>query len=59
MQLEAIGQIEGSKEVEVRARVAGAVEERLYTEGELVKAGAPLFQLDPAPFEIALSQARA
>lgn len=57
--LEAIGQVEGSKEVEVRARVTGIVLKRLYGEGELVRAGDPMFQIDPAPFEIGLAQARA
>ncbi|MSQ71005.1 MAG: efflux RND transporter periplasmic adaptor subunit [Betaproteobacteria bacterium] len=54
-----VGQIEGSKEVEVRARVSGILQKRIYNEGELVLAGAPLFQIDPASFEIALAQARA
>ena len=57
--LEAVGQIEGSKEVEVRARVSGILLKRLYREGDLVRAGAPMFKIDPAPFEIALAQARA
>jgi membrane fusion protein (multidrug efflux system) len=57
--LQAVGQVQGSKEVEVRARVTGILLKRLYNEGELVRAGAPLFQIDAAPFEIALAQARA
>jgi membrane fusion protein (multidrug efflux system) len=57
--LEAVGQIEGSKEVEVRARVTGLLQKRLYNEGELLRAGAPMFKIDPAPFEIALAQAQA
>lgn len=57
--IEAVGRTEGSKEVEVRARVSGILEKINFTEGTLVKAGAPLFRIDPAPFEIALSQARA
>ncbi|MBN8443319.1 MAG: biotin/lipoyl-binding protein, partial [Thauera sp.] len=32
---------------------------RLYQEGENVKAGQPLFQIDRAPYEIALAEARA
>jgi membrane fusion protein (multidrug efflux system) len=51
--------VEGSKEVEVRARVTGILLKRLYNEGEVVGAGAPLFRIDPAPFEIAHAQARA
>ena len=57
--LQAVGQVQGSKEVEVRARVTGILLKRLYNEGELVHAGAPLFQIDPAPFDIALAQAKA
>src|SRR5262245_22085789 len=57
--LEAVGRTEGSKEVEIRARVSGIVEKRLYNEGSFVRAGAPLFQIERAPFEIALAQAKA
>jgi membrane fusion protein, multidrug efflux system len=57
--LEGVGQVEGSREVEVRARVMGTLQKILYREGETVAANAPLFRLDPEPFEIALAQARA
>ena len=57
--LEAVGQAEGSREVEVRARVGGILERRLYTEGAPVSAGATLFVIDRAPFEIAVAQAKA
>lgn len=56
--IEAVGQVEGSKQVDVRARVSGILLKRLYTEGEVVREGRPLFQIDPEPFEIALAQAR-
>ena len=56
---EYVGQTEGSREVEVRSRVTGIVLERQYDEGEPVQAGAPLFRIDPAPFEVAVAQARA
>ncbi len=56
---EAVGQTEGSKQVEVRARVSGILLKRLFVEGTSVRAGAPLFEIDPAPFELALQQARA
>jgi membrane fusion protein (multidrug efflux system) len=39
--------------------VSGILQRRLYNEGAAVAAGAPLFQIDRAPFEIALAQARA
>ena len=57
--LEAVGRTEGSKEVEIRARVSGIVQRQMYSEGAFVRAGAPLFQIERAPFEIALAQAKA
>jgi len=44
---------------EVRARVDGIVQKRLYTEGADVRERQPLFQIDPAPYQAALQQARA
>src|SRR3989441_12445732 len=55
---DAVGRTEGSREVQVRARVAGILEQQLYTEGDSVKAGTTLFQIERAPFEIELAQAR-
>jgi membrane fusion protein (multidrug efflux system) len=57
--IEAVGQAEGSREVEVRARVSGILEKRLFAEGEPVQAGQTLFLIDRAPYEIAVAQARA
>jgi membrane fusion protein (multidrug efflux system) len=57
--LEAVGTLEGSREVEVRARVSGIIEKRLYVEGAPVKAGAVLFLIDRAPYDIAVAQAKA
>ena len=51
--------VRGLRQAEVRARVGGILEERLYTEGVEVEAGAPLFRIDQAPFRIALERARA
>lgn len=56
---EAVGRTEGSREVQVRARAAGILEQQLYSEGDAVKAGAPLFRIERAPFEIDLQQQRA
>ncbi|MDD2883919.1 MAG: efflux RND transporter periplasmic adaptor subunit [Dechloromonas sp.] len=58
-QIEVMGQTEGARQTEVRPRVTGLITHRLYQEGEIVKAGQPLFQIDRAPFEIALAEARA
>ncbi len=44
---------------EVRARADGIVEKRLFTEGADVREGQRLFQIDPAPYQAALQQARA
>lgn len=57
--IDAVGQTEGSKEVEVRARVTGLLESQRYTEGERVPAGKTMFTIERAPFEIALAQSRA
>lgn len=55
---EAVGRTEGSREVQVRARVSGILEKQLYTEGDAVKAGQVLYEIERAPFEIDLAQAR-
>lgn len=57
--VDVMAQTEGARETEVRARVGGILVQRLYQEGEPVKAGQPLFQIDKAPYEIALAEARA
>ncbi|MDA0188846.1 MAG: efflux RND transporter periplasmic adaptor subunit [Proteobacteria bacterium] len=57
--IEVMAQTEGARETEVRARVGGIVTQRLYREGEPVKAGQALFQIDRTPYEIALAAARA
>jgi membrane fusion protein, multidrug efflux system len=57
--LEAVGQAEGSREVEIRARVNGIIAKRLYDEGAAVKAGQELFLIDPAPYELAVQDAQA
>jgi membrane fusion protein (multidrug efflux system) len=57
--LDAVGQAEGSREVEIRARISGILEKRLYTEGAPVKAGQTLFIIDRAQYEIAAAQAQA
>lgn len=50
---------QGSREAEVRAQVGGILLKRNYTEGQKVNEGDILFEIDPAPFEVALSQAEA
>lgn len=44
---------------EIRPQVNGLILKRLFTEGAEVKAGQTLYQIDPAPFQAALENARA
>lgn len=44
------GRLEAVDRVEVRSRVAGAVQAVHFREGALVKAGDPLVTIDPAPY---------
>ncbi|MBM3984714.1 MAG: efflux RND transporter periplasmic adaptor subunit [Planctomycetes bacterium] len=45
--------------VDVRARVRGHIETVHFRDGDIVKAGDPLFTLDTRPFQAAVDQARA
>jgi membrane fusion protein (multidrug efflux system) len=56
---EYVGQTAGSRETEVRARISGILENRLYEEGSRVKAGAPLFQIDQGAYKTQLVSAEA
>ena len=56
---EYVGQALGSKEVEVRARVGGILEKRLFKEGAPVKGGQTLFLIDPKPYEAQAASAEA
>lgn len=53
------GRLEAWRTAQVRARVAGVVGKRLFTEGSEVKAGQALFQIDDAPYRAALDSALA
>jgi len=59
IELEYPAQTAGSREVEVRARVAGILLKRNYEEGATVRAGQSLFTLDSIPFEAAVARAEA
>ena len=56
---EYVGQTAGSRETEVRARISGILENRLYEEGSRVKAGTPLFQIDQGAYKTQLASAEA
>ncbi|RZL11556.1 MAG: efflux RND transporter periplasmic adaptor subunit [Rubrivivax sp.] len=53
------GRLEASRIAQVRARVAGVVQKRVFTEGSDVKAGQVLFQIDPATYQASFDSARA
>ncbi|MGZ5852001.1 MAG: efflux RND transporter periplasmic adaptor subunit [Hyphomicrobium sp.] len=53
------GRFDAVEAVDVRARVSGYLTEVNFTDGQEVKAGDLLFQIDPRPFERALDQAKA
>jgi len=53
-----VAQTESSRQVEIVARVSGFLDRIAYPEGELVKEGQLLFQLDPKPFEAQAEAAR-
>lgn len=59
LRIDAVGQAEGSKTVEIRGRVNGIIEAILYSEGQSLAVGDPMFQIERKPFEIALKQAKA
>lgn len=54
-----VGRLAPTRVAEVRARVAGIVLERVYTEGSDVKRGDLLFRIDPAPLQAALGERQA
>ncbi|MCW5658805.1 MAG: efflux RND transporter periplasmic adaptor subunit [Burkholderiaceae bacterium] len=54
-----VGRIESSQRVELRPRVAGHIDAVLFKEGDIVRAGQPLFRIDTRPFDTALERARA
>ncbi|MGN7876127.1 MdtA/MuxA family multidrug efflux RND transporter periplasmic adaptor subunit [Roseateles sp. 22389] len=53
----AIGTISASNTAVVRAQVSGVLQQLHFTEGQQVKAGQPLAQIDPRAFQAALGQA--
>lgn len=54
-----LGTIVAYDTVELTARVQGTLEQATFKEGQLVKKGDLLFQIDPRPFQAALAQAQA
>lgn len=59
LQTELPGRLEASRVAQVRARVAGILQERLFREGSDVRAGQALFRIDAAPYQATLRSAEA
>ena len=58
MTVELVGETAGYRDVEVRSRVNGILLKRTYVEGQQVKQGQVLFEIDPAPYQATLDQAK-
>ena len=59
VQIEAVGTVEPEHSVQVRAQVSGVLQSVLFKEGDKVKAGQLLFEIDPRTFQAAYNQAQA
>jgi membrane fusion protein, multidrug efflux system len=59
VEVRAIGHVEPFTTVDVKARVGGQVTRVGFREGQNVRKGDVLFQIDPRPYQAALAQARA
>lgn len=57
--IELPGRIEAVRTAEVRARSDGIVLQRVYEEGAMIKAGAPLFAIDPRDYRAQVQSAEA
>ena len=57
--IELPGRVEPVRVAEVRARVTGIVQQRLYEEGTDVRAGQPLFRIDPRELRASYAQTQA
>ena len=56
---EFVGKTISSRRIEIRSRVEGFLEKRLYEEGAMVQEGQVMFQMDRKPFEAQLNAAKA
>src|SRR5947209_7934797 len=54
-----VGRFEALDQVDVRPRVSGYLNRIGFKDGELVKKGQVLFEIDPRPYKAALDQAKA
>jgi multidrug efflux system membrane fusion protein len=52
-----LGTVTAFQMVTVRTRVDGEITKVYFTEGQMIKAGEPLVEIDPRPYEVQLAQA--
>jgi multidrug efflux system membrane fusion protein len=57
--LPGIGNVRAFSQVTIKPRVSGQVDKVMFTEGQEVNEGDIVIQMDPKPFEVALTQAKA
>jgi multidrug efflux system membrane fusion protein len=56
--IEALGTVKPAATVTVRPQVSGTITQVLFKEGQMVRAGQPLVQIDPRQFQMDLLQAQ-
>jgi membrane fusion protein, multidrug efflux system len=57
--IRALGTVQPIESVAVQSRVNGQIMQAFFTQGQVVKKDAPLFLIDPRPYQAALDQAQA
>jgi multidrug efflux system membrane fusion protein len=59
VEIKAVGSVEAYSTISIKSRVTGALDKVYFKEGDSVKEGDPLFDIDPRPYEEAIRQIEA
>ena len=59
VEIKAVGSVEAYSTISIKSRVTGALDKVYFKEGDSVKEGDPLFDIDPRPYEEAIRQMEA
>jgi multidrug efflux system membrane fusion protein len=54
----AVGQVQSEHSVQIKPQVSGVLKQVFFSEGQTVRAGQRLFEIDPAPYQAALASAK-